>query len=406
MTQENILKLAKQGNPKALAVMLNQSLQPKGIAAQVSRKDDCLQILLESAQIPDQKAMVSYIRNGLIKLEVESIKTVKVYGRPTGEESSVWNKKFEIVSQQETPSNTEQTDFNNLLSHQTLHKTPRAVPPEGETHSITIQTSHQTLHPFNRVTLQTPESVELEFTLAGIGSRGYALLIDFIILGLILKGFLIAWAFLSIQLLDVIENFIGSNSKLGLWLLAIQSLISFFIDVGYFVFFETLWQGQTPGKRFAKIRVIRDDGRPIRLQQSTLRALLLLVDGTFFIGVFLIALTKREKRLGDLVAGTLVIQEEQPIASATFRVSDQAQALADQLQTEADLSRLLPEDFAVIREYLRRRQAMTPQAKAELSRKLAHQVKEVIALANVPQKVTADLFLEAVYLAYQQQSSA
>ena len=258
---------------------------------------------------------------------------------------------------------------------------------------------------FNRVTLQTPESVELEFTLAGIGNRAYALLIDYIVLGLILIGFLIAWVALAIQLGDVIENLVGSNNRLQLWLWAIQILISFFVYVGYFVFFEALWQGQTPGKRYVKIRVIRDDGRPVKLQQSTLRALLRPVDDICFIGVFLIALTKQEKRLGDFVAGTLVIQDEQPVASASFPVSDQAKALANQLQIDADLSRLLPEDFAVIREYLQRREAMTSEARLKLSRKLAHQVKEVIALEKVPQKVSADLFLEAVYLAYQQQSS-
>jgi hypothetical protein len=120
MTQENMLKLAKQGNPKALAVMLNQSLQPKGITA-----------------------MVSYIHNGLIKLEVESIKTVKVYGRQTGDESSAWSQKFELVSQQETPSSTEPTEFKNLLSNQTLHKSSRAVPPKVETSSSTRQTDFQ-----------------------------------------------------------------------------------------------------------------------------------------------------------------------------------------------------------------------------------------------------------------------
>lgn len=258
---------------------------------------------------------------------------------------------------------------------------------------------------FNRVTLQTPESVELEFTLAGIGNRAYALLIDYIVLGLILIGFLIAWATLAIQLGDVIESFAGSNNRLQLWLWAIQLLISFFVYVGYFVFFEALWQGQTPGKRYVKIRVIRDDGRPVRLQQSTLRALLRPVDDIFFIGVFLIALTKQEKRLGDFMAGTLVIQDEQPVAAANFPVSEQAKALVDRLHIEADLSQLLPEDFAVIREYLQRRQAMTSEARTQLSRKLAHQVKEVIVLEKVPQKVSADLFLEAVYLAYQQQSS-
>lgn len=258
---------------------------------------------------------------------------------------------------------------------------------------------------FNRVTLQTPESVELEFTLAGIGNRAYALLIDYVVLGLIITVFIIAWSYFSFQLYSVVEDWIGKNNQLGLWLLAISILTSFFIYVGYFVFFEALWQGQTPGKRYVKIRVIRDDGRPIRLQQSTLRALLRPIDDTFFIGVFLIALSKQEKRLGDLVAGTLVIQEEHHFVSATFPMSAQAQELANQLQTAADFSQMLPEDFAIIREYLQRRELMTAEAKSELSKQLAQQIKKIIALEKVPQKVTANVFLEAVYLAYQQQSS-
>ncbi|NEO78421.1 RDD family protein [Moorena sp. SIO4G3] len=257
---------------------------------------------------------------------------------------------------------------------------------------------------FNRVTIQTPESVELELTLAGIGSRAYALLIDYIVLGLILVVFLIAWGFLSSQLLDLLDYFFGIN-ELRLWLVAIYLFITFSIYIGYFVLFETLWQGQTPGKRYGKIRVIRDDARPVRLQQATLRALLRPVDDLWFLGVFLIIFSKREKRLGDWLAGTLVVQEEQPIASASFKISDQAQALANQLQTEADLSPLQPEDFAMIREYLQRREAMTSQAKAKLSRQLADQVKDMIALEKVPSGVTANLFLEAVYLAYQQLSS-
>ena len=148
MPQSNLLKLAKQGNVKALAAMLNQSLQPKGITAKVGMKDNCLQILLESAQTPDQQASVSFIRNGLIRLEVESIKTVKVYGRQTGEESPAWSQKFEIVSQPETLSSTEQTDFKNLLTHQTPHKTPTPVPPkvETETPSSTEHTDLPNLH--------------------------------------------------------------------------------------------------------------------------------------------------------------------------------------------------------------------------------------------------------------------
>lgn len=258
---------------------------------------------------------------------------------------------------------------------------------------------------FNRVTLQTPESVELEFTLAGIGNRAYALLIDYTVSSVIITVFLIAWTYFSIQLYSIVEGWFGSNNQLGLWLIAIPILTTFFIYIGYFVFFETFWQGQTPGKRYVKIRVIRDDGRPIRLQQATLRALLRPIDDTFFIGVFLIALNKREKRIGDFVAGTIVIQEERHSVSATFPLSDKAQDLANQLQTAADFSQMLPEDFAVIREYLQRRKIMTTEAQAKLSKQLAQQIKSIIALEKVPQKVPADVFLEAVYLAYQQQSS-
>ncbi|NJK68305.1 MAG: RDD family protein [Microcoleus sp. CSU_2_2] len=255
---------------------------------------------------------------------------------------------------------------------------------------------------FNRFTLHTPESVELEFTLAGIGNRAYALLIDYIILGVILLVFLIGVAIFNVVLLDTITKLVGTTNRIELWLIAIQGLIAFFIYVGYFVFFETVWSGQTPGKRHVKIRVIRDDGRPVRLQQSTLRALLRPFDDLFFIGVFFIVFSQREKRLGDLVGGTLVIQEEQPV-KATLKVSNSAKSLINQLLAEADISRLLPEDFAVIREYLQRREAMIPNARNDLSKQLATQVKQIIGLEKLPTKVDANVFLEAVYEAYQQQ---
>lgn len=258
---------------------------------------------------------------------------------------------------------------------------------------------------FNRVTLLTPESVELEFNLAGIGNRAFALLIDYHVLGVIIVLSLIAWSFLSIPLVEILTPLTGSDN-IGLWLAAIAILTAFSIYVGYFVFFETFWQGQTPGKRFAKIRVIRDDGRTVELQQATLRALLRPIDDILFIGVFLIMLTSQEKRLGDLVAGTIVIQAEQPAAPATFPISEPARNLAEKLPQIANLSLLLPDDFAVIREYLQRRGDLASEAKSELSKKLALQVKDAINMKKLPYGVPPDQFLEAVYLAYQQQSSA
>ncbi|MFN6502396.1 MAG: RDD family protein [Nostoc sp. DedQUE01] len=255
---------------------------------------------------------------------------------------------------------------------------------------------------FNRISFQTPESVELEFTLAGIGNRALALLIDYTVLGISLLVFVLAWTFFSTQLFNFLEDLVTNPGNIGLWLLAIFFFIAFAIYIGYFVFFETLWFGQTPGKRIAKIRVVRDDGRLIGLQQATLRALLRPFDETLFIGAFLIMLGSREKRLGDLAAGTIVIQA-QPANASTFTISEQAKILHDELLQTANLSQLLPDDFAIIREYLQRRGAMSLKARVSLSLNLAEQVKSIINLEKLPETVTPDVFLEAIYLVYQQQ---
>ena len=88
------------------------------------------------------------------------------------------------------------------------------------------------------------------------------------------------------------------------------------------------------------------------------------------------------------------------VAAVTFPISKQANDLAKQL-VKADLSQLLPDDFAVIREYLQRRKVMAPKARTQLSLQLAQQVKSIIALQKLSTPVTPDVFLEAVYLAYQ-----
>lgn len=253
---------------------------------------------------------------------------------------------------------------------------------------------------FNQIKLQTPESVELELTLAGIGNRTFALLIDYVALGLTLLVFWIIFGIFTFQLANVLDT-----EKFGLWLLAIALLINFAIYVGYFILFEVLWQGQTPGKRYAKIRVIRDDGQRVSIQQATMRSLLRPIDDIFFIGAILIIFNVKEKRLGDWVAGTLVTQENYQVVVANFPISEQAKQVASELPQLATLANLLPDDFAAIREYLQRRFSMAPQPKAELSLKLARQAKSIIELETLPTDMTPDTFLEAVYIAYQQQSS-
>ncbi len=259
---------------------------------------------------------------------------------------------------------------------------------------------------FNKFTLETPESVELDFTLAGIGNRAYAALIDFLVLGVILILLLVMGGFGFYVISDLLSSLGISIGQTGLWILAIQIFILFATYVGYFVFFETLWQGKTPGKRWVKIRVIKDNGRLIQLPQATLRSLFRPLDETFFLGVFLIIFGKQEKRIGDWVAGTLVIQEEESFASANFSLLEEVENLASQLQVEADISQLSPEDFAKIRDYLQRREQMLKQARLKLARQLAYQVKDIISLEELPEDVSATAFLEAIYLAYQRNSNS
>jgi uncharacterized RDD family membrane protein YckC len=256
------------------------------------------------------------------------------------------------------------------------------------------------MHLLNSIKLRTPESVELEFTLAGIGNRAWSLLIDYQILAVILAVLATCWAALSIQLAGFWQLVFGD--KAPFWLYAIALIIGLSIYAGYFVFFETIWHGQTPGKRVARIRVVRDDGRPIGLQQAVLRALLRPFDEFLFIGLFLIIFNRHEKRLGDLAAGTILIQTQTSTASAKLTISEQAKSLSQELLEIADLSALLPDDFAVIREYLLRRAAMEPKAKNSIALELSKQLLNIINLENIPKNVNPDVFLETIYLAYQQ----
>lgn len=253
---------------------------------------------------------------------------------------------------------------------------------------------------FNQINLETPESIELEFTLAGVGNRAYALAIDYILLGATLLLSLILVLFLSYQI-STFSLLSGNRDIIIKWLWAIEVLLVFAIYVGYFVFFETIWQGQTPGKKRASIRVVDDNGRPVNLLKTSLRALCRPIDDLSFIGVFLIIFGKREKRIGDLIAGTLVIQEEAARKSQQINTSDQAIALAPTLGANSKINLLSPENFTIIGDYLNRRNSMSKLARNDIARKLALQIQNIIELETIPEDVTANVFIEGIYLAYQ-----
>jgi uncharacterized RDD family membrane protein YckC len=285
-----------------------------------------------------------------------------------------------------------------LRSDEPVDRIPQDTIPQDTTPQAPVQPPVEL---FRKVKVLTPESVELEFTLAGIGSRGLALLIDTL---LVILGIAFFWFFGSLFATQLFLSISPSGYGMAAaWLLGIAFLVTFLISAGYFVVFETLRQGQTPGKRYAQIRVIRDDGRPVGLTQSVLRALLRPLDDFLFwvVGTALILFDQNEKRLGDLVAGTLVIQEERSAIKRKIDLSESAQGLARQLSTVSDMTQLLPDDFAVVREFLQRREFMTPRARTDLSMNLARQARTLVKLETIPAGVTSDQFLEAVYLAYQ-----
>ncbi|MBG1261757.1 hypothetical protein [Nostoc commune] len=114
MTQPNILELAKQGDVDAIASLMNRHLRPKGITAKVAFQDTSLEVIIESAEVPNQQILVAFIRKGLTALGAASVEIVKVYGQQTGKEFPDWSQEFnlgiaeaelEVVDNQQFSSN-------------------------------------------------------------------------------------------------------------------------------------------------------------------------------------------------------------------------------------------------------------------------------------------------------------
>ncbi|HEY4355324.1 MAG TPA: RDD family protein [Acidobacteriaceae bacterium] len=176
----------------------------------------------------------------------------------------------------------------------------------------------------DQLNIETPEQVELQFNVAGIGSRGVALLLDHLIQFAVILAFFFG-------LLFMLSGARGREAAAGgeefntaaKWGVAIVVLFFFCLIVGYFALFEAFWRGQTPGKRVMKLRVIKDSGRQITLFEALARNLLRFVDvlpNFYLVGAIVMVCNKRNKRLGDFAAGTLVIhdvREEQPLLYQT-----------------------------------------------------------------------------------------
>ncbi|HMV51839.1 MAG TPA: RDD family protein, partial [Blastocatellia bacterium] len=161
--------------------------------------------------------------------------------------------------------------------------------------------------------IETPEHVELHFALATIGNRFIACAIDHAIqiLSIVLTLFL-AYR-LSSDVRRLGEKVIAGFSGGSVWIMALASLVTFVVLFGYFIFFETIWSGQTPGKRWLKLRVIQEDGRPITPFAAMARNIIRLFDlmwpPFYSVGIVSVFASEQAKRLGDFVAGTVVVKE-------------------------------------------------------------------------------------------------
>ncbi len=259
-----------------------------------------------------------------------------------------------------------------------------------------------------RVALQTPESIELDFALGGIGSRALAWIIDQTLLfaGLALFWLLGSALYAYVVLPAVVDGFISvAVDDLNLWVVAISSFLTYAFSNGYYIGFETFWRGQTPGKRWAKIRVIQDNGQPVGLRESAIRSLIGPLDlYLFFLGVVLVTFGKAEKRMGDFAAGTLVIQDEkqqgvrQPTVQLEF--GERSQTTAQTLIQQANLKALTADQYLTLRDFLGYRTQLEPPIRTKVTVGLANQLRQIIA----PPESSAALnfldeeLLEATYL--------
>ncbi|MFL6299632.1 MAG: RDD family protein [Terriglobales bacterium] len=159
----------------------------------------------------------------------------------------------------------------------------------------------------NQLTIETPEQVNLEYQIAGIGSRFIAFLIDSLI------QFLISFVVILAVIYGT-PSVVATLSSIGeKWMLAIVIILFFLLYWGYFAFFEAIWKGQTPGKRNVGIRVMKETGRTITPLEAISRNFLRSIDqlpGFYVIGLITMSISPQHRRVGDYVAGTVVVHEK------------------------------------------------------------------------------------------------
>jgi uncharacterized RDD family membrane protein YckC len=260
----------------------------------------------------------------------------------------------------------------------------------------------------DQLSIDTPELVALEFPLAGLGSRFLALLVDYFLQVLFFWGIIVLLAFSGAARGGGGTR--GFSSISANWTIAIVIFVLFMFQWGYFTLFEAFWNGQTPGKRFVQLRVIQKTGRSISLFESMSRNLIRIVDAmpTLYIaGAICIFFSPRHQRLGDLVAGTLVVHTrkvEETVADGSSTRIFTAAVLEPPVEAPkvssihfpADaVARLSLEDLQLIESFLARRLDLPLDVRASLRGKLARRLSEKMQFP-IPDGVSVETFLEEI----------
>jgi uncharacterized RDD family membrane protein YckC len=226
----------------------------------------------------------------------------------------------------------------------------------------------------DKLTIETPEQTALDFTIAGIGSRFVAIALDTLIqmaTGLVVG---IAGGFSTAGLIRLWP-------KSGAWAVAILLLFYFLLYFGYFAFFEIIWNGQTPGKRRVGIRVVKDSGRPLAPSECIGRNLMRIVDwmpAFYAVGIVSALITKENKRLGDLIVGSLVIRESslkaiRPTWHSPERASGPDLAPLGSIHLSGD-------ECALIESFLTRRYELEPLVRYNMADEILRRLKPKLTL--------------------------
>lgn len=240
----------------------------------------------------------------------------------------------------------------------------------------------------DKLTIDTPEQVHLEFGLANLGSRFMAIFADTLIQ-------IVLWATLLILDETTLGGALFSRlSSYRVWVSAFIIFAYFCVLWGYYAAFEAFWKGQTPGKRWAGIRVIKDSGRPIDAFEAIARNFLRIVDffpALYGAGIVSMLLTSKNQRLGDLVAGTIVVHEKtRKEADLFFNTSVKAESVLYQA------ARLSVQEIELIETFLARRLDIPPEVRRQSAVRIAGMIGAKLGIAPESRPPDHENFLELV----------